>query len=268
VELEILSTHGDHVQLHHEVCKGLEESTKTKGLFCESDIGFMPSFTAVGPVNWMDEGAMMDSGQTNPVGAASAISTIRWTKVVLQKVLGQLEGFRDEFNDTIKVHLHVGVEGLHGYDLKSIKSIAKTIILFGGLINGVDRASNADHKCCQDVTARVHSNVKHVLAIQKASSMDGIVQIMNTLEASGYLHHAEADPENQRYDFSALGSQQVVVWTQVFPRLDRNNIINWISMILFINKTAIETDGTEFLEFAKNPITSASFEKFVTQKMK
>lgn len=227
----------------------------------------MPSFTALGPVGELGKGAPEDSDHADPNGAIPARSTIRWTRVVLEKVLGQLEGLRHEFSDTIKVHLHIGVDGIHGYDLRSIKSIAKTIILFGGLLNGAGMRKTGDHECCQDAVARVRSNTQHVQTIEKASSMAEVIEVMTLLESSGYTHHRQAVPENQRYDFALLASQDVVIWTQVFLRLNRKEVVDWISMILFINKTAVETDSLEFMEFAKIPITPAIFDRFVTKKM-
>ncbi|CUS06809.1 unnamed protein product [Tuber aestivum] len=265
VELEIWANHGTHSRLHREICNNLEASTGAIGLFYESDIKFIPSFTAVGPIDTLDGEIINSARGSRPRDTLSKSST-SWTKAILQKVLEQLACFRYDFNETIKINIHIGIEAFSGYELREVKTIAKAIILFGGLLNGIGlRPSPGHHKCCLDTAVRVRSNVKHIQAIDEASSTEDVAKLMNSLEASGYTYHGEPGPENQRYDFSCVESQAVIIWIQIFPKFDAKDVIDWISMILLFNRTAISVDSSLYADLSGKPITLASLNGFIAK---
>ncbi|RPB03437.1 hypothetical protein L873DRAFT_1731135 [Choiromyces venosus 120613-1] len=262
-ELEISAKHGTRSQLHQEISGDLEASTGTVGLFYESDIQSIPSFTAIGPVNTLN-GEGTDHTRGSQLEDILPRSSPSWTKAILQRVLRQLACSRYDFSEIIKINIHVGIEAVMGYDFREIKNIAKSIILFGGLLNGVGFGPNSGHhRYCLDPAERVLSNVKHIQAIDKASSIDDIAQLMNSLEASGYTYHGEACQESQRYDFNCLESQGVIIWIQIFSKLDEKEIINWISMILLFNRVVISKDSSMFAELAEKPITLSILNRFI-----
>ncbi|PWW78595.1 hypothetical protein C7212DRAFT_356635 [Tuber magnatum] len=264
-ELEVSANYGTHSRLHRDICNNLEASTGATGLFYQSDITFIPSFTAVGPIDTLN-GEIINPVRGSQPGDTFSRSSTSWVKATLQKVLKQLACFRYDFNETIKINIHVGLEAVSGYELREIKTIAKAIVLFGGLLNGIGLTPNpGHHKCCLDPTERVRSNVKHIRAIDKAPSAEDVAQLMNSLEASGYTYHGEPGPENRRYDFSCVESQAVIIWIQVFPKLDAKDVIDWISMILLFNRTAITVDSSMFDDLAEKSVTLASLNRFIAK---
>ncbi|KAG0641649.1 hypothetical protein HOY80DRAFT_901944 [Tuber brumale] len=264
-ELEVLASYGTHSRLHRDFCNSLEESTGVIGLFSESDTKSIPSFAAFGPVDPLNEETPNHTIGRQPEDISSR-SSFSWAKAILQKVLKQLECFSYDFNETIKINIHVGMEAVSGYGLREIKTISKAIVLFGGLLNGIGLGPNpGHHKCCLEPTKRTLSNVKHIQAIDGAPSIEDVAQLMNSLEASGYTHHSEPSLENQRYDFSCLESQGVIIWSQVFPKLDGKGIIDWVSMILLFNRTAIFADSSLFADLAEKPITLVSLNRFIAK---
>jgi len=107
--------------------------------------------------------------------------------------------------------------------------------------------------------------MKHIQAIDKVSSTGDVAQLMSSLEASGYTYHGEPGPENQLYDFSCLESHGVIIWIQVFHEATEKDIIDWISMILFFNRTAISKHSSLFADLAEKPIMLASLNRFIAK---
>ncbi|CAZ86329.1 unnamed protein product [Tuber melanosporum] len=263
-ELEVSANYGTHSRLHRDFCNSLKVSTEAVGLFSENDTEYIPSFSALGPID--TNGKILNHATGRQSENNLSRSSTSWVKGILQKVLKQLACFRYDFNETIKINIHVGMEAVSGYELREIKTISKAIVLFGGLLNGIGLGPNPGHyKCCPDPTERVPSNAKHIQAIDRASSIEDVAQLMNSLEASGYTYHGEPGLENQRYDFSCLEGQGVIIWSQVFPKFDEKDVIDWISMILLFNRTAIFADSSLFADLAEKPITLASLNRFIAR---
>lgn len=130
--------------------------------------------------------------------------------MVIGKVLNSL-AFQDH-DKIIKISIHVGSGETSGYTPWETKRIAKAIILFGGLLNGIGLGPESDHHhSCVDPDERICTNGKHLQAIDDAFSIQVVAHLMSFLEASGYTYHGNPGPENQRYDFSFLESQGVIM---------------------------------------------------------
>jgi len=104
------------------------------------------------------------------------------------------------------IKIPVRLEAIH-HGLEEITQGAEAIILLGGLWNGLGLDGNpTKDKCCRDPAMMIVSNMKHLLALQKAWSINKVAELLGSLKESGYINHSEEDSQRDLYAFSCLRS--------------------------------------------------------------